>query len=264
MKIIAWNVNGIRAAIKKPYLYDLINEHNPDIFCLGETKISCPHEHVDITIKENINKKYYSYWSLCNTKKGYSGTVIFSKKEPINIIKGLNIDNEEYDNEGRVITCEYKTFYLIHVYTPNSGQELARLDFRTKIWDIKFKEYILKLQEHKKIILCGDLNVAHTEIDLKNPSTNLRTAGYTIEERNSFNSLLNETKLIDAFRFKNPDEIKYSYWSYKFKAREKNAGWRIDYFLLSFSLKKKKIKCDILTNIFGSYHAPIILEIKNI
>jgi exodeoxyribonuclease-3 len=264
MKIIAWNINGIRAAIKKPYLYNLINTENPDIFCLGETKMSCPHEHIDIIIKENIKKKYYSYWSLCNTKKGYSGTIIFTKIKPLNIIYGLNINNIEYDNEGRVITCEYNKYYLIHVYTPNSGQNLSRLEFRTEIWDIKFKEYIQKLQEHKNIILCGDLNVAHTEIDLKNPKANERTAGYTIEERNNFNLLLNDTKLIDAFRFKQPTEIKYSYWSYKFKARQNNNGWRIDYFLLSDTLKTKIISNDILTNILGSDHAPIILQIKNI
>ncbi len=262
MKIIAWNINGIRAAIKKPFLFNLINTENPDIFCLGETKMSCPYEHVDIIIKENIKKKYYSYWSLCSTKKGYSGTVIFTKIKPLNIIYGLKIDDIEYDNEGRVITCEYTNYYLIHVYTPNSGQNLERLTFRTEIWDIKFKEYIQKLQEHKNIILCGDLNVAHTEIDLKNPKSNERTAGYTIEERNNFNLLLNDTNLIDAFRFKQPTEIKYSYWSYKFNARQNNTGWRIDYFLLSNTLKTKIISNDILTNILGSDHAPIILQIK--
>jgi len=264
MKIIAWNINGIRAAIKKPFLYDLINEENPDIFCLGETKISCPHEYINITIKKNIKKKYYSYWSLCSTKKGYSGTVIFTKKKPLNIIYGLKINNEEYDNEGRVITCEYNNYYLIHVYTPNSGEKLARLNYRTEIWDIKFKEYIQKLQEDKPIILCGDLNVAHTENDLKNPKTNEKTAGYTIEERSNFDLLLNETKIIDTFRFKNPLEIKYSYWTYKFNARYNNAGWRIDYFLVSNSLKSNIVTSDILIDVFGSDHAPIILNIKNI
>lgn len=262
MKIIAWNINGIRAMLKKNNLVELINDENPDIICLGETKISCPYDDVQNTLNKSLNNKYFNYWSPCKVKAGYSGTLILTKKEPINVIYGLNVDNEEYDNEGRVITCEFSKFYLVHVYTPNSGQALARLDFRVKIWDSMFIKYINKLKEHKKVIVCGDLNVAHKEIDIKNPKTNLRSAGFTIEERESFDKILNNTDLIDTFRHFHKETIKYSFWSYKFHARTKNAGWRIDYFLVDKKLIKKVIKSDILDNIMGSDHAPIILEIK--
>jgi exodeoxyribonuclease-3 len=253
MKIIAWNVNGIRAILKKNNLTDLINSEDPDIFCLSETKIN---DNLDIF------NGYYSYWNFSQVKNGYSGTAIFTKKKPKNIIYGLNIDDEEFDQEGRVITCEFSKYYLVHVYTPNSGAILKRLDYRTKIWDIAFTKYINMLQIKKNVILCGDLNVAHFEIDLKNPKTNLRTAGFTIEERQSFDLLLNKTEMIDSFRFLYPDTIKYSYWSYRCNARKNNTGWRIDYFLVSKNLIKKIIKSDILDNIFGSDHAPILLEIK--
>jgi exodeoxyribonuclease-3 len=261
MKIIAWNINGIRAMLKKNYLIDLINNEDPDIICLGETKISCPFNNVKDNLNKSINNKYFNYWSPCKIKSGYSGTSIFTKKEPINVIYGLNINNKEYDDEGRVITCEFAHFYLIHVYTPNSGQLLARLDYRTNIWDVMFTKYINKLKETKKVIICGDLNVAHKEIDLKNPKTNLKTAGFTIEERNSFDNILNKTNLIDTFRYLNKETIKYSFWSYKFKAREKNVGWRIDYFLVDKKLINKVTKSDILVDILGSDHAPIILEL---
>ena len=248
MKIITWNVNGLRAIIKKNYLNILIDEIKPDIFCLGETKLS---------ISLSIFDDYYSYYNNC-TRKGYSGTVIFTKIKPLNIIFGLNgID----DDEGRIITCEFELFYLIHVYTPNSGDKLKRLDYRVEEWDTNFTKYLIKLQKIKPIIVCGDLNVAHHEIDLKNPKTNLKTAGYTIEERQSFDNILNETKLIDTFRYLNPTLIKYSYWSYKFKARDKNIGWRIDYYLISKKLLKYLINSDILDNIYGSDHSPIILEL---
>lgn len=262
MKIIAWNVNGIRAMIKKNNLVELINNEDPDIICLGETKISCPYEDVKNDLNKSLKNNYFNFWSPCKVKAGYSGTAILSKKEPMNVVYGLNINNKEYDDEGRVITCEFSKFYLIHVYTPNSGQVLARLDYRTNIWDVMFTKYINKLKEHKKVIVCGDLNVAHKEIDLKNPKSNLKTAGYTIEERNSFDNILTKTELIDTFRYLNKETIKYSYWSYKFNAREKNAGWRIDYFLIDKKLIKKVIKSDILVDIIGSDHAPIILEIK--
>jgi exodeoxyribonuclease-3 len=262
MKIIAWNVNGIRAMLKKNNLVELINNENPDIICLGETKISCPFNDVKENLNKSIINKYFNYWSPCKTKGGYSGTAILTKKEPINVIYGLNINNKEYDDEGRVITCEFSKFYLIHVYTPNSGEALARLDFRVKIWDNMFLKYINKLKENKKVIVCGDLNVAHKEIDLKNPKTNLKTAGFTIEERTSFDNILEKTELIDTFRYLHKETIKYSYWSYKFHAREKNAGWRIDYFLVDKILIKKIINSDILDDILGSDHAPIILEIK--
>lgn len=262
MKIISWNVNGIRAILKKDDFIDLINSENPDVFCMGETKISCPFLNVQEEITKKLKSKYFHYWSPCKTKKGYSGTAIYTKKEPENVIYGLKIGDTEHDDEGRVITCEFKKYYLIHVYTPNSGQELARLEWRTETWDRMFSKFIEKLQKTKPVIVCGDLNVAHKEIDLKNPKTNLRTAGYTIEERTSFDKLLKDTELVDTFRILNPYVIKYSYWTYKFQARLKNAGWRIDYFLVDKNLLKKVIKSDILDNILGSDHAPIILEIK--
>lgn len=260
MKIIAWNINGIKAMLKKDDLINLINNESPDIFCLGETKISCPFIETKEELNNKLKDKYYNYWSPCKTRAGYSGTAIFSKKEPLNVTYGLKIDDNEYDDEGRVITCEYKKYYLLHVYTPNSGEGLKRLNFRTEIWDKMFIKYINKLQENKPIIICGDLNVSHKEIDIKNSKTNLKTAGFTIEERNSFDNILKETKLIDTFRYLNPTEIKYSFWSYKFHAREKNAGWRLDYFLISEKMLKKVKKSDILIEITGSDHAPIILE----
>ena len=260
MKIIAWNINGIKAMLKKDDLINLINTEDPDIFCLGETKISCPFIETQNELNKKLNNKYHNYWSPCKTKKGYSGTAIFSKKEPINITYGLKINNIEHDDEGRVITCEYSKFYLIHVYTPNSGEALKRLDFRVNTWDKAFIKYIKQLQEKKSVIICGDLNVAHKEIDIKNPKTNLKTAGFTIEERKSFDDILKETKVIDTFRHLNPTKIDYSFWSYKFHAREKNAGWRIDYFLVSEKLLKKIKKSNILTEVYGSDHAPILLD----
>lgn len=262
MKIIAWNINGIRAMLKKNNLVELINNEEPDIICLGETKISCPFNDVKEMINQKLNNKYYNYWSPCKVKAGYSGTAIFTKKEPINVIYGLHVNDKEYDEEGRVITCEFSKFYLVHVYTPNSGEALARLSYRTNTWDNMFLKYINKLKETKKVIVCGDLNVAHKEIDLKNPKTNLKTAGYTIEERNSFDKILEKTELIDTFRYIHKDKIKYSYWSYKFHARDKNIGWRIDYFLVDKKLIKKVTNSDIMVDIMGSDHAPVILEIK--
>jgi len=249
MKIIAWNVNGIRAMLKKQDLINLIKDEDPDIFCLGETKINAELEIFD---------KYYSYWHSSKVKNGYSGTVIFTKKKPKNVIFGL----ENLDDEGRVITCEFAKFYLVHVYTPNSGELLKRLDYRTNKWDVAFAKWINFLQETKNVIVCGDLNVAHHEIDLKNPKTNLKTAGFTIEERLSFESLLNKTDMIDTFRYLNPEKIKYSYWSYKRNSRANGTGWRIDYFLVSKKLIKKISRSDILDDIMGSDHAPVILELK--
>ncbi len=262
MKIIAWNVNGINAMLKKDYLIDLINNENPDIFCIGETKVSCPFIDTKDELNKKLKEKYNNYWSPCKTKGGYSGTAIFSKKEPIEVTYGLKVNNTEYDEEGRVITCEYKKFYLLHVYTPNSGEGLKRLDFRVNTWDKMFIKYINNLQEKKPVIICGDLNVAHKEIDIKNSKTNLQTAGFTIEERNSFDVILKELKLVDTFRHINPSEIKYSFWSYKFNSRARNTGWRLDYFLVSEKILKKIENSDILVNVLGSDHAPIILEIK--
>jgi exodeoxyribonuclease-3 len=260
MKIIAWNVNGIRSLMKLDILYNLVTDEKPDIICFGETKISCPFIDVQNELKEKINGYKYRYWSPCKIRNGYSGTAIFSKKKPLDILYGLY----DLDDEGRVITLEFENYYLLHVYTPNSGQELARLPFRTKTWDTAFRKYISELQKKKPIIVTGDLNVAHTEIDLKNPKTNTKTAGFTKEERDSFDKLLNECELIDTFRFLNPDSIKYSYWSYRFNSRQKNAGWRIDYFLVSEKLIKNIKTSDILENIKGSDHAPVILNISKI
>lgn len=261
MKIIAWNVNGLRSLLKTKNLDDMINNEDPDIFCMGETKLSCPYDNIEEEMKERFPKYKTIIWSLCKKRGGYSGTAILSKKTPLNIYYGLKYKNEELDDEGRVITIELKKYYLIHVYTPNSGQLLARLEWRTNIWDKGFENYIKELQKIKPVIVCGDLNVAHKEIDLKNPKTNLRTAGYTIEERESFESILTKCELVDSYRYKNPDKIEYSYWSYMRKSREKNIGWRIDYFLIDKNIIKKIKTSEILTEINGSDHAPIKLNI---
>jgi exodeoxyribonuclease-3 len=258
MKIIAWNINGIRSSMKGKELYDLIEDEKPDIICFGETKISCPFVDVQNELKDKIKGYKYRYWSPCKTKGGYSGTAIFCKKQPNSIIYGL----DDIDEEGRVIILEFEKFFLLHVYTPNSGEELKRLDYRTKTWDKVFRKKIIELQEHKPVIVCGDLNVAHKEIDLKNPKTNLKTAGYTIEERESFDKLLKDAELIDTFRFLNPEKVEYSYWSYRFNSRKKNTGWRIDYFLVSDKIIKNVIKSLILTEIMGSDHAPVKLVLK--
>jgi exodeoxyribonuclease-3 len=249
--------------MKEKYLYDLIEEENPSIICFGETKVSCPFFDVQEELKDKIKGLKYRYWSPCKTKGGYSGTAIFSKKKPINVTFGL-LDDEgkELDDEGRIICMEFDKFFLLHSYTPNSGAELARLDFRVKVWDVAFKNYIIKLQKKKNIIVCGDLNIAHKEIDLKNPKTNLKTAGYTKEERASFEKLLEEAKLIDTYRNLNPEKVEYSYWSYRFNSRKKNTGWRIDYFLVNEKYIKNIKKSLILTEILGSDHAPVKLEFK--
>jgi exodeoxyribonuclease-3 len=263
MKIIAWNINGIRSTMKESYLYDLMEQEKPDIICFGETKISCPFMDVEEELKEKISGYKYRFWSPCKTKKGYSGTAIFSKKNPINVSYGLlDKDKKQIDDEGRVICLEFEKFYLLHVYTPNSGATLERLDYRTKIWDISFRDYIIKLQKKNPVIICGDLNVAHEEIDLKNPKTNTRTAGFTKEERDSFNNILKECNLIDTYRYLNKELIEYSYWSYRFNSRRKNVGWRIDYFLINEKYIKNIKKSLILTDILGSDHAPIKLIIK--
>jgi len=258
MKIIAWNINGIRSSMKGKELYDLIENEKPDIICFGETKISCPFIDVQNELKDKIKGYKYRYWSPCKTKGGYSGTAIFCKKQPDSIIYGL----DDIDEEGRVIILEFEKFFLLHVYTPNSGEELKRLDYRTKTWDKVFRKKVIELQEHKPVIVCGDLNVAHKEIDLKNPKTNLKTAGYTIEERESFDKLLKDAELVDTYRFLNPEKVEYSYWSYRFNSRKKNTGWRIDYFLVSDKIIKNIKKSLILTEIMGSDHAPIKLVLK--
>ena len=257
MKIIAWNINGMRAMIEKNDLYNMIEEEKPDIICFGETKLTCPITEVQTKLEEKIKSYKYRYFSQCSIKKGYSGTSIFSKKKPINVIYGLN----NIDMEGRVITLEFKKMYLIHVYTPNSGEALARLKYRINTWDVEFRKYLLNLQKKKPIIVCGDLNVANENIDIHDPKHNTKSAGFTIEERDSFKKLLNDLKLVDTFRYLHPTDTIYSYWSYRRQARKNNKGWRIDYFLVSEKLISMVKKSKILTDTVGSDHAPIKLNI---
>ena len=249
MKLISWNVNGIRACMGKGFM-DFFDKIDADIFCLQETKISEGQLEWD---KEG----YHAYWNYAQ-KKGYSGTAVFSKKEPINVTYGIGI--EEHDNEGRVITLEFDNFFFVTVYTPNSKRELERLDYRM-VWEDDFRAYLHSLDEKKPVIVTGDMNVAHKEIDLKNPKTNRRNAGFTDEERDMMTLLL-ESGFTDTFRNFYPDKTDiYSWWSYMFKAREKNAGWRIDYFLTSKSLDDKLLGAEIHTDILGSDHCPVGLEI---
>lgn len=258
MKIIAWNVNGLNAINKKVDLNKFLTKHNPDVFCMGETKLSCPFFELENELKKKIKGYKYRYWSPCQTRGGYSGTSIWCKKEPLSVKIGM----KNYDNEGRVITVEYKDYFILHVYTPNSGQTLQRLDYRINEWDKHFRNYIKRLDRKKPVIVCGDLNVAHQEIDLANPKSNKRNAGFTDEERHNFDKLLSKAKLVDTFRHFNPDKKdKYSFWTYMFNARKKNKGWRIDYFLVSKRILKKVKDSDILTKQEGSDHAPVILNI---
>lgn len=250
MKLISWNVNGIRACVGKNFM-EFFNEVNADIFCLQETKLQ--ENQIDLQLEG-----YHQYWNYAK-KKGYSGTAIFTKKEPLNVMYGINI--EEHDQEGRVITLEFEDFYMVTVYTPNSQNELKRLDYRMK-WEDDFRNYLKELDDKKPVIVCGDLNVAHKEIDLKNPKTNRKNAGFTDEERNKFTELM-EAGFIDTFRYFYPDkENIYSWWSYRFKAREKNAGWRIDYFCVSEKLEDRLVSASIHTEVLGSDHCPVELVIK--
>ncbi len=250
MKFISWNVNGLRACVTKGFL-DFFKEVDADIFCLQETKLQ--EGQIDLELEG-----YHQYWNYAQ-KKGYSGTAIFTKIEPISADYGIGI--EEHDNEGRVITLEFEDFYFVTVYTPNSQSELKRLEYRMK-WEDDFREYLLKLDSKKPVIMCGDLNVAHKEIDLKNPKTNRKNAGFTDEERGKFTDFL-ASGFIDTYRFFNPDKTDiYSWWSYRFKAREKNAGWRIDYFCASKKIEDRLISADIHTEILGSDHCPVELVIK--
>ena len=250
MKLISWNVNGIRACVGKNFM-EFFHEIDADIFCLQETKLQ--ENQIDLKLDG-----YHQYWNYAK-KKGYSGTAIFTKKEPVSVTYGINI--EEHDQEGRVITLEFEDFYMVTVYTPNSQNELKRLDYRMK-WEDDFRAYLKSLDKIKPVIVCGDLNVAHKEIDLKNPKTNRKNAGFTDEERNKFIELLNEG-FIDTFRYFYPDkENIYSWWSYRFKAREKNAGWRIDYFCASEKLKDRLVSAKIHTEVLGSDHCPVELIIE--
>lgn len=248
MKLISWNVNGIRACINKGF-EDFFDQANADIFCIQESK--CQEGQVELNFKG-----YKSYWNYAE-KKGYSGTAIFTKKEPLNVSYGIGI--EEHDKEGRVITLEFDNFYIVDVYTPNSKRGLERLDYR-QVWEDDFRNYLLKLNKIKPVIMCGDLNVAHEEIDLKNPKTNRKNAGFTDEEREKMTELLG-AGFTDTYRCIYPEKVEYSWWSYMGRAREKNIGWRIDYFIVSNKLSKKIKEAKIYTEIMGSDHCPIGLEI---
>lgn len=250
MKLISWNVNGIRACVGKGFL-DYFKEADADVFCIQETKMQAGQLELDL-------EGYEQYWNYAQ-RKGYSGTAIFTKKKPLSVSYGIGI--EEHDTEGRVITLEFEDFYMITVYTPNSQNELARLDYRME-WEDAFLSYLKKLEENKPVIVCGDLNVAHQEIDLKNPKTNRKNAGFTDEERGKFQTLL-DNGFLDTFRYFYPDQTGiYSWWSYRFQARAKNAGWRIDYFLVSDSLKDRLDDAKIHTDVMGSDHCPVELVLS--
>lgn len=249
MKLISWNVNGIRAAVKKGF-EDFFTESDADFFCLQETKLQ--EGQIDLKFPG-----YQSYWNYAD-RKGYSGTAIFTKHTPLSVRYG--IEQDEHNHEGRAITLEYNDFYLVTVYTPNSKQELARLEYRIK-WEHDLTDYLVALNEQKPVILCGDLNVAHTEIDLKNPKNNRNNPGFSDDERHCFSYLLDQG-FIDSFRHFNPDLTgAYSWWSYRFNARANNAGWRIDYFVVSDKLKEKMTSTSIHKDVMGSDHCPVALEI---
>ena len=249
LKFVSWNVNGLRACMNKGFM-DTFNDLDADVFCLQETKMQSHQLQLDLP-------GYYQYWNSAD-KKGYSGTAIFTKQKPISESYGLGID--EHDHEGRVITLEFEKYYMVCVYTPNSKRELERLDYRM-VWEDDFRAYVAKLNEQKPVVICGDLNVAHTEIDLKNPKTNRRSAGFTDEERNKLTELL-AAGFTDSFRYLYPDKTGiYSWWSYMRKARENNAGWRIDYFIVSNSLQDKIKQAGIHNEYFGSDHCPVSLQL---
>lgn len=249
MRFISWNVNGLRACVSKGF-EESFKALDADFFCLQETKMQ----------EGQLNLQfegYDSYWNYAE-KKGYSGTAIYTKHKPLNVTYGLGI--EEHDHEGRVITLEMEDFYLITVYTPNSQDELRRLDYRMT-WEDDFLKYIQGLDAKKPVIVCGDLNVAHEEIDLKNPKTNRRNAGFTDEEREKM-TITQNSGFTDSFRYKYPEQVTYSWWSYRFHAREKNAGWRIDYFLISNRLRDRLVDAKIHTEVYGSDHCPVELDLK--
>lgn len=251
MKFVSWNVNGLRAVCGKGF-DEIFAGLDADFFCLQETKLS-----PGISVPEF--EGYQSFWSLAD-KKGYSGTAIYSRHKPLAVTYGIGID--EHDHEGRVITLEMGDFYLVTVYTPNSQDGLSRLDYRMT-WEEAFRDYLCRLDSRKPVIVCGDMNVAHKEIDLKNPKTNRRNAGFTDEERGEFTKLL-EAGFVDTFRLKHPDLTDaYSWWSYRMRAREKNVGWRIDYFVVSERLAQRVTEANIRADIFGSDHCPVELVLKN-
>lgn len=248
MKFISWNVNGLRACVGKNF-ENQFKELDADFFCLQETKMQ--EGQLDLQFEG-----YESYWNYAE-KKGYSGTAIYTKHKPLNVSYGMGV--EEHDHEGRIITLEYDQFYLVTCYTPNSQTELKRLDYRMT-WEDDFRKFLKSLDAKKPVVICGDLNVAHEEIDIKNPKTNRRNAGFTDEEREKMTVLLNDG-FTDSFRYLHPDEVTYSWWSYRFKAREKNAGWRIDYFLVSNRIKEQITEAKIHTEIMGSDHCPVEVDL---
>lgn len=250
MKLVSWNVNGLRACITKGF-NDFFKEIDADMFCIQETKLQDEQA-------EGIEFEGYHRYMNSAQKKGYAGTMVFTKQKPLNVTYGLGI--EEHDNEGRIITLEYDNFYLVNCYTPNSKRELERLDYRM-VWEDEMLKYFKKLEETKPVIYCGDLNVAHEEIDIKNPKTNHFSAGFTDQEREKMTRLLSNG-FIDTFRYKYPDKVLYSWWSYMRQAREKNVGWRLDYFIVSDTLKENIKEADIHTQILGSDHCPVSLEIE--
>lgn len=248
MKLVSWNVNGLRACVGKGF-EDSFKSLDADVFCLQETKMQ--EGQLDLQFPG-----YESYWNYAD-KKGYSGTAIYTRVKPLSVTMDMGID--QHDHEGRVIAAEYEKFYLVCVYVPNSQDELKRLDYRMQ-WEDDFRAYVTALAEKKSVVICGDLNVAHEEIDLKNPSSNRRNAGFTDEERGKFNELLS-AGFIDSWRMLNPDTVKYSWWSYRFQARQRNAGWRIDYFLVSDSLRDSVTGAEIHNEILGSDHCPVELDL---
>ena len=249
MKLVSWNVNGVRAVYQKGFK-EIFNNFNADIFCIQETKMQ--EGQLDLTMEG------YNVYLNSAERKGYSGTAVWTKIKPISVSKGIGI--EEHDKEGRVLTLEYNEFYLVNVYTPNSKRELERLEYRV-VWENEFRKYLKKLEKNKPVILCGDLNVAHKELDVKNDKTNRNSAGFTDEERREFQNLLNEN-FVDTFRVFYPDKEKFSWWSYFGKAREKNVGWRIDYFVVSEVLKNKLKDAEIHDQVFGSDHCPVSINIE--
>lgn len=250
VKLISWNVNGLRAVVGKGFV-DIFNALDADVFCLQETKLQARQIELDLP-------GYEQYWNYAE-RKGYSGTAVFTRIKPLNVTYGMGI--EAHDTEGRMITLEYETFYLVNVYTPNSKDGLARLPYRME-WEDDVRAYLKKLEQTKPVVLCGDLNVAHEEIDLKNPKTNRKNAGFSDEERAKMTELL-AAGFIDTFRYFYPDKTgEYSWWSYRFNARKNNAGWRIDYFIVSDALKERLISASIHQEIFGSDHCPVELELK--
>ena len=249
MKLISWNVNGLRACVTKGFM-DYFEEADADVFCIQESKLQEGQISLEL-------EGYHQYWNYAE-KKGYSGTAVFTKEKPLSVAYGMEI--EKHDQEGRVITLEFKDFFLVTVYTPNAQEGLARLDYRME-WEDEFRGYLKKLDEQKPVIVCGDMNVAHQEIDLKNPKTNRKSAGFSDQEREKFGCLLN-AGFIDTYRYLYPDKVEYSWWYYRFKAREKNAGWRIDYFLISEGLRDRLKDAKIHTSVMGSDHCPVELDLQ--